>query len=75
MREDGDDNIEMAIGCFDEPNRVGPLVDQVGVEARVSWFGDMAKLPMQRTIDYRTPEDMTRLASLQHPDHDTKNWP
>ena len=75
MREDGDDNIEMAMGCFDEPNRVGPLVDQVGVEARVSWFDGMAKLPMQRTSDYRTPEDMARLASLQHPDHDTKNWP
>jgi hypothetical protein len=35
----------------------------------------MAGLPRQTTADYRTPEDLERLKSLQHPDHDTSEWP
>jgi hypothetical protein len=69
MREDSDTNIELAIGSFDEPNRVGPLVSQAGVESCLTWFNDMHKLPEFRTSDYRTPEAMEKLKSLQHPDH------
>ena len=75
MREDGDDNFELAIGAFDEPSRVGPLTEQVGVEGRVSWFNDMHLLPEQTTAETRTPQDLARLKSLQHPDHDTDHWP
>jgi hypothetical protein len=71
MREDGDANIELAIGSFDDPNRVGPLLEQVGVESRVAWFDTMHGLPEARTTDYRTPSDMAKLKSLQHPDYDT----
>jgi hypothetical protein len=42
MREDDDDNFELAIGAFDEPSRIGPLTEQVGVEGRVSWFKDIS---------------------------------
>jgi hypothetical protein len=70
MHDDGDTNIEMAIGAFDRPNEVGPLVDQVGVESRLAWFGSMHKLPEKMTTDYNSPEEMLLLKSLQHPDHD-----
>jgi hypothetical protein len=70
MREDGDTNIEMAIGAFDHPDEVGPLVDQVGVESRLAWFDSMHKLPEKMTSDYNSPEEMLLLKSLQHPDHD-----
>jgi hypothetical protein len=75
MREDGDDNFELAIGAFDEPSRIGPLTEQVGVEGRVSWFKDMHLLPEQTTAETRTPQDLAKLRSLQHPDHDTDHWP
>lgn len=71
MLEDGFDHIEMAIGSFDDPNRVGPLASQVGVESRVSWFAEMAELPGKTTAEDRTPADLVKLKSLQHPDYDT----
>jgi hypothetical protein len=70
MREDGDPNIELAIGSFDDPNRVGPLIEQSGVESRVAWFNYMHELPEEHTSDSRTPEEMQKLKSVQHPDHD-----
>ena len=75
MREDGDANFELAIGTFDEPSSFGPLEEQVGVESRVSWFRDMHLLPEQTTSETRTPQDLAKLKSLQHPDHDTDHWP
>jgi hypothetical protein len=75
MREDGDDNFELAIGAFDEPARVGPLTEQAGVETRVSWFKDMRLLPEHTTAETRTPQDLAKLKSRQHPDHDTDHWP
>ncbi len=71
MREDGDDHIELAIGAFDQPELVGPLESQVGVESRLAWFNDMHRLPESTTAQDRTPDDLVRLKSLQHPDHDT----
>jgi hypothetical protein len=71
MREDGDAHIELAIGAFDQPDWVGPPVSQVGVESRLPWFRDMHKLPESTTADDRTPEDLAKLKSLQHPDYDT----
>ncbi len=75
MREDGDSNIDMAIGTLDNPSVIAPMTEQSGVESKVDWFDAMFSLPTQTTADYRTPEDLARLASLQHPDHDTEHWP
>ncbi len=75
MHEDGDGNFELAIGAFDEPSSVGPLTEQVGIESRVSWFNAMHLLPEQTTSGTRMPEDLAKLKSLQHPDHDTDHWP
>jgi hypothetical protein len=75
MREDGDDILELAIGSFDTPSDVGPLTEQVGIENRVSWFNDMHLLPERTTAETRTPHELSKLKSLQHPDHDTEHWP
>ena len=73
--EDGEPVIEVAMGTFDRVEELGPFDHQSGVESRISWCGNLDNVPSQKTTDYRTPEDMVRLKSLQHPDHDTEVWP
>jgi hypothetical protein len=75
MREDGEPAYEMAVGTLDDPNAVPPFTRQSGVESKCVWFDDLAGLPAERTEDYRSEEDLHKLASLQHPDHDTEVWP
>lgn len=75
MREDSDENYEMAIGTLDRPDAIAPMTEQSGVENKVSWFDAMAALPEQQTTDYRSLDDMKKLKSLQHPDRDTEHWP
>lgn len=70
MREDGDPNIELAIGTLDQPNDIPPLSRQSAVESRLQWFMNMHALPDEKMSDARTPEDLRLLKSLQHPDHD-----
>jgi hypothetical protein len=71
MREDGDDNIEIAIGTLDNPSAIKPMIKQSAVESRLPWFNQMPHLPEERMADYRTNEDMAKLKSRQHPDYDT----
>jgi hypothetical protein len=75
MRDDGDPNYDLAIGTLDDPEAVGALTQQVGIESKLSWFDAMPGLPALRTTDYCSPADMERYTSLQHPDHDTEHWP
>lgn len=75
MHEDGDDNFEIAIGTLDDPNAIAPMTEQAGIEGEVQWFRTMHNLPRQLTTDYRSPQDMEKLRSFQHPDHDTEHWP
>lgn len=75
MREDGDPNYEIAIGTLDDPNAIGAMTEQTGCESKVAWFDGLSALPRQWTGDYRSREDLERLKSLQHPDHDTEHWP
>jgi hypothetical protein len=71
MHDDNDPDIEIAIGTLDNPNNIPPLYKQSAVESRVNWFMTMHSLREERMEDYRTPDDMIKLRSLQHPDHDT----
>jgi hypothetical protein len=71
MREDGDSHFEMAIGTLDDPNAIPPLSRQSAVETRVNWFSTMHLLPEEKMTDYLTAEDLMKLKSFQHPDHDT----
>ncbi|MBC8037705.1 MAG: GFA family protein [Rhizobiales bacterium] len=75
MREDGDSSYEIAIGTLDDPNAIGAMTEQVGIESKVRWFDGMARLPAQKTSDSRSPADLAKLKSLQHPDRDTEHWP
>lgn len=75
MSEDGDPNYEIAIASLDDPNVIERLNSQVGVESKLRWFDSISTLPTHPTEEQRTPEDLTKLKSLQHPDHDTAKWP
>jgi hypothetical protein len=74
MKEDGDPNYEIAIGSLDNPETAPPS-EEVGIEAKLSWFKSLSDLPGHSTDDDRTPADLAKLRSLQHPDHDTAEWP
>ena len=75
MREDGDSNIEIAIGSLDDPNAIAAMTGQSGSESKLLWFDAMRDLPPETTAESRTPEDMKKLKCFQHADHDTEKWP
>lgn len=75
MQEDGWSVCEMAICAFDDPAALPAPDHQVGVESKLPWFDRLHALPGKRTQDDRTPQDLVRLKSLQHPDRDTERWP
>ncbi len=74
MSEDGDPHYEIAIGSLDDPEAAVPD-HQVGVESELSWFASLSALPRETTAENRSPEDLARLKSRQHPDFDTAEWP
>jgi ribosomal protein S18 acetylase RimI-like enzyme len=74
MREDGDPHYGITIGSLDDPNAAPPR-GAVGVESKLHWFDTLAALPGRRTDEDRAPEDLAKLTSLQHPDHDTRWGP
>lgn len=74
MLDDGEENYDLAICTLDDPN-LAPPTKQVGIEAEVKWFSDLAGLPKATTTSYNTPEQMKKYKSRQHPDHDTETWP
>jgi hypothetical protein len=74
MKEDDYRYYEMTIGSLDNPE-LAPPSTQVGIESELTWFGTLASLPRKRTEDDRTPDDLKKLKSLQHPDRDTETWP
>jgi hypothetical protein len=66
--------ISVAIGALDDPRRVAPA-KAYGLESRMPWFDSLPGLPGTTTQE-SVPEPMRpRLASRQHPDHDTERWP
>ena len=74
MLEDDYGPIELAIGSLDDPNAAAPD-HVVGVESKLHWADALPGLPAKRTEDDRSAEDLKKLGSLQHPDHDTDEWP
>ena len=74
MREDGDPQYDITIGSLDDPNAAPPS-RAVGAEGKLRWFDTLGTLPARRTDEDRSPEDLAKLTSLQHPDHDTGNEP
>ena len=74
MREDGYPH-EIAVGTLDHPDEAGHPKRQSGGESRLRWFATMVILPEETTNEYRSPDDLKKLKSRQHPDHDTDEWP
>jgi hypothetical protein len=69
-REIGADTVELTTGSFDEPSRVVPTVE-VGIESKLAWVADIARLPGRTTEQSSGAAKLARLVSYQHPDHDT----
>ena len=68
------EGVGLAIGAFDEPGRVEPVV-QFGVEAKIAYVDHLHQLPEQDTLDdVSTAPYLTDVVSYQHPDHDTADW-
>jgi hypothetical protein len=74
MLEDGWPVCEIAIGTLDDPSAAAPD-HVVGIESKLPWADRLPQLPGHSTAEDRTPQDLTRLATRQHPDHDTERWP
>ncbi len=69
MYEVGDTQIEVAVGALDDASRA-EFTEQIGIESRLPAFQTLHLLPEVRTEATRKPEDLAKLTSLQHPDHD-----
>jgi hypothetical protein len=63
------DRITVSIGSLDDPRRVQPEI-QYGIESRLPAFETLHTLPGEKTEDGATPEELARMRSRQHPDHD-----
>lgn len=61
--------VSVTIGSLDQPGRVHPE-HQYGVESRLPDFARLATLPGATTESW-AGERLSKLASRQHPDHDT----
>lgn len=74
IADDDSKHIAVAIGSLDNPAAAAPE-RQYGIEAMQPAFATLPTLPGTRTEDNVKPEDLEKLKSLQHPDHDTDHWP
>ncbi|GAB4526212.1 MAG: GFA family protein [Roseibium sp.] len=69
------DGLALAIGAFDEPARVAPVI-QYGVEAKLPYADAVPGLPERTTEqDEDAAAFLASIVSRQHPDHDTDTWP
>lgn len=60
-------HLNVTIGSLDDPSACKPAT-QDGVESRISWFADLARLPEVFTEAGVCP------GNRQHPDEDTADW-
>jgi hypothetical protein len=69
------ETIELAIGAFDDPVPLKPVI-QMARDAALPWTAELGALP-GRSPQEREADELWRadLVSHQHPDHDTEAWP
>ena len=74
----GQKHLQIVLGSLDHPESVIPT-DQYGLEAKMSWFGDLDGLGGYATEeDPGQPEGRVEKiynSNHQHPDYDTEYWP
>lgn len=68
------DRVSVAIPTLDRPYDVVPT-SQYGTENRPAFADKLAHLKEVPTDDWIKPQDQSRYASRQHPDHETDVWP
>jgi hypothetical protein len=61
--------IDVAVGTLDHPERVRPVAE-VGIESRVPWV-PVLDVPQEPTGGDNPSEVLRTLKNFQHPDHDT----
>lgn len=64
--------IELAIGAFDQPEKLEPQV-QVNFHQRLPWIERLFDKPRVEGEPYAS--FFASIESWQHPDHDTEQWP
>jgi hypothetical protein len=68
------DGLGLAIGAFDEPGRIRPVV-QFGVEAKIDYVDHLHELRGEKTeADLEAAPYLADIVNYQHPDHDTSEW-
>jgi hypothetical protein len=71
---DAPEGLGLAIGAFDEPGRLPPVV-QFGIEAKIGFVDHLHELPGRDTMDdVDVATYLTTIENYQHPDHDTDRW-
>lgn len=68
------DRVSVCIPTLDRPYDVVPTA-QYGTENRPAFADALAHLKEVPTDDWLKPQDQSRYASHQHPDHETADWP
>ena len=66
------DGVSVSVGSLDQPDRVRPD-KQYGIEGRRADFAGLASLP-GATTDSWSGDRRAKLATRQHPDHETTDW-
>jgi hypothetical protein len=69
-RNPGDRIVELLTGAFDEPARVPPTYE-VGTESKLAWLAGVAKMHGKTTAENSGADEIAKVVSYQHPDHDT----
>ena len=69
-RHPGGGIIELLTGAFDQPERVPPTYE-VGTESKLAWLGAISAMPGKTTAENSGAEEIGKIESYQHPDHDT----
>ncbi len=69
--EPDDGPVEVAIGAFDEPAAIPPII-QHDLAMRMPWLSDLDALPVRSPADAAAVQAYyASIISRQHPDHDT----
>jgi hypothetical protein len=69
-RQLGGPIIELLTGAFDDPSRVGPTCE-VGTESQLAWVDHIGEMPGKTTLENTGAQELSKVESYQHPDHDT----
>ena len=67
--------VELAIGAFDEPEKIIPDIQVSTPNETISYFHTLHTLPHRNAKQQDAVADhLASVVSYQHPDHDTDNW-